>query len=260
MSKEILNLISKINLPVLLASVLVLLVGYPIIYFIAKWIREYLSNRYTPQRGMIFGKVVQYGGTVLLIFTILKEVGFDLTPLLGAAGILGIAIGFASQTSVSNVICGIFLIIEESFLVDDTVQVDNIIGQVLSIDILSVKLRTFDNQYVRIPNEIMLKSRVINLTRFPIRRMELKFTLPLQKDMTQLNKQLTEIAYKDYRTLRQPEPFLDILNLTPTNIEIGFYVWCVREDYLELRKKVLDDFKTKLYITESEKASIEYNI
>jgi small-conductance mechanosensitive channel len=47
-------------------------------------------------------------------------------------------------------------------------------GEVLSIDLLSVKLRTFDNLLVRIPNENIIKERLTNLTAFPIRRVELK--------------------------------------------------------------------------------------
>ena len=79
---------------------------------------------------------------------------------------------FASQTSVSNIISGIFLISEQPFQVGDLIKVGETKGVVLSIDLLSIKLRTFDNQLVRIPNENLIKNELSNITRFPIRIVE----------------------------------------------------------------------------------------
>ena len=87
----------------------------------------------------------------LFLVSALVELGFSLGVLVGTAGILTVAIGFASQTSMSNLISGLFLIGEQSFAVGDIIKIDQITGVVLSIDLLSTKLRTFDNTYVRLP-------------------------------------------------------------------------------------------------------------
>jgi small-conductance mechanosensitive channel len=57
--------------------------------------------------------------------------------------------------------------------VSDVVKVGNTTGVVLFIDLLSVKLRTFDSQYIRIPNDALSKTEVINVTRLPIRRLDI---------------------------------------------------------------------------------------
>jgi hypothetical protein len=67
-----------------------------------------------------------------------------------------------------------FLIAERSFVVGDLLDVNGRLGFVISIDLLSVKLRTFDNLMMRVPNEEMIKTTVLNLTRFPIRRLDLQ--------------------------------------------------------------------------------------
>src|SRR5699024_2454555 len=118
--------------------------------------------------------------------------GISLAPLLGAAGIAGVALGFASQTSVSNIISGLFLIAESPFKVDDIITVKSTTGVVLSIDILLVKLRTFDNQYVRIPNETLIKTEVTNITRFPIRRLNTTISVAYKEDIGQVREILME--------------------------------------------------------------------
>ena len=107
------------------------------------------------------------------MLTVLSIFDIDLTALLGAAGIAGLTIGVASKNSVGNIISGIFLISEKSFQVGDVVKIKDKTGIVYSIDLLSIKLRTFDNLYVRIPNENIINSDVTTVTRFPIRRMDI---------------------------------------------------------------------------------------
>ncbi|MEZ4766608.1 MAG: mechanosensitive ion channel family protein [Calditrichia bacterium] len=176
---------------------LLLLLGFPLVFMIGRWLRSYVTHQFNPQQGMIVGKVFRYSGIVILTVMILRELGFELTPLLGAAGIAGIALGFASQTSVSNVISGIFLIAEQPFVVNDVIRIGETVGQVLSIDTLSVKLRTFENQFVRIPNETILKSQVTTITRFPIRRADLMLSVAYKEDLDRVKIVLKEIADKN---------------------------------------------------------------
>lgn len=72
------------------------------------------------------------------------------------------------------VLAGLFLVAEKPFQTGDLIQVGQTVGEVLSIDLLSVKLWTFDNLLVRIPNESLIKTEMTNLTRFPIRRFDMR--------------------------------------------------------------------------------------
>ena len=89
---------SIIRLSVLLFVIL------PIILIASKWLKKYSAKKLTAQQGMILSKAILYVGISIVAISFLREVGFKLDTLLGAAGIIGIAIGFASQTSVSNII------------------------------------------------------------------------------------------------------------------------------------------------------------
>jgi len=171
--------------------------------------------------------------------------GFKLTALLGAAGIAGIAIGFASQTSVSNIISGLFLISEKPFTVGDIVKVGDTKGTILSIDLLSVKLRTFDNQFIRIPNESLIKNQVTNITRFPIRRLDINVGVAYKENVGKVREVLLDIASKEPLCLDEPEPLVRFLNFGDSALEFLFAVWCVKDDYLKLNTKMMQQIKER---------------
>jgi small-conductance mechanosensitive channel len=77
------------------------------------------------------------------VLAALSTLGIKLSGLLATAGLLTVALGFAAQTSVSNIISGFFLLMEKPFEVGDVVEVEGEVGIVLSLDLLSTKLRTF---------------------------------------------------------------------------------------------------------------------
>jgi small-conductance mechanosensitive channel len=174
---------------------------------------------------------------VLAIFSIvaLRELGFDLSVLLGAAGILTIAIGFASQTSAANVVSGLFLIGERPFGLGDVIRVGSTTGEVLSIDMLSVKLRTFDNLMVRVPNETLIKSEITNLTRFDVRRIDLLISVAYKEDLERVSELLLEIADAHPLALEEPRPLVILTGFGDSGVSIQFSVWGARANFLELR-------------------------
>jgi small-conductance mechanosensitive channel len=156
---------------------------------------------------------------------------------------VGIAIGFASQTSVSNVISGLFLISEKPFEVDDVIKVGQTKGIVLSVDLLSVKLRTFDNQMVRIPNETIIKTEVTNITRFPIRRLDVRLQVAYSSDVQQVRDLLAKIATDNPHCLDEPAPLILFTNFGDSGLEFLFGVWFAKADFLLLRNTIMEDIK-----------------
>ncbi len=195
------------------------------------------------QRAMILRRGAFYGIAGLFIASALMELGFDLSVLLGAAGILTVAIGFASQTSASNVISGLFLLGERPFAVGDIIRVNGTTGEVLSVDLLSVKLRTFDNLFVRIPNETMIKSEVTNLRRFPIRRVDLQVGVAYKEDLRKVREVLLEVADRNPLCLEEPAPLIIFQGYGDSSINHQFSVWAKTENFLELRNSIPVEIK-----------------
>lgn len=229
----------------LIRSLLVLAIGIPAVWIVSRWLRRYVTHLYNAQKGLIAGKLVFYPLALIVLVSALRQLGFSLAPLLGAAGILGIALGFASQTSVSNIISGFFLLAEEPFKVGDVITVSDVTGIVLTIDMLSVRIRTFDNKMVRIPNETLVKSQVTNVTRFPIRRVDVPVGVAYREDIGRVRRILLEVAQANPLVLMEPEPLVIFQGYGTSSIDFLFAVWAKRESWLEVRNRITEEVKVR---------------
>ncbi len=229
----------------IIRSIILLVIGIPLLSLLRRWIRGIITKNYNEHYGLLSGKVVFYIGLSLIFVMILHNFGFQLGPLLGAAGIIGIALGFASQTSISNVISGLFLIAEQPFKVGDIITVGGNTGIVLSIDTLSVKIRKFNNQFVRVPNEQLIKSEVTNITRFPIRRVDVNISVAYKEDLSRVRDVLFDVAKKNPTALQHPEPLMIFEQFGNSSIDILFVAWAVREEFLKLRNSLNMEIKKR---------------
>jgi small-conductance mechanosensitive channel len=223
---------------------LTLVVGLLLVRILAVVTQRYIMSKSTAQRRMIARKVIGYTGFVLVTLAVLGELGVKLTALLGAAGIVGIAVGFASQTSVSNIISGLFLISEKPFAVGDVIRIGTTTGIIQSVDLLSIKIRTFDNLFVRIPNEKILSSEVTNLTRFPIRRMDIVFQVAYGQDLSTIHEALIEIARRNPWSLDEPSPVIIFNDFKESGVEVLFGPWFSQPDFSELKNSIMKDITT----------------
>jgi small-conductance mechanosensitive channel len=154
-----------------------------------------------------------------------------------------VAIGFAAQTSVSNLISGVFLMAERPFSLSDVIRVNDITGEVLSIGSMSVKLRTFDNLLVRIPNETMLKANVVNFTHFAIRRYDMKIGISYKEDIVRVREVLFDVAHRNPLCLEDPKPIIIFQAYGESALELQFSVWAARENWLPLRNTMHEEVK-----------------
>ncbi|MCC5870084.1 MAG: mechanosensitive ion channel family protein [Gammaproteobacteria bacterium] len=201
------------------------------------------GKRLSQHHLQLFRRLAFYIILALFVASALRELGFSLAVLMGAAGVLTVAIGFASQTSASNLISGLFLIGERPFSVGDVIRIGNTTGEVLSIDALSVKLRTFDNLFVRIPNETLIKSEVTTLTRFAIRRLDLVLGVAYKEDINAVRDVLMAVAEKNMLCLDEPAPLFIFTGFGDSSLDIQFSVWAKRESFLPLRNSITAEIK-----------------
>ncbi len=214
---------------------LTFVVGLVLARLLAAGAFRLFGRRLTPQGAMLLRRAVFYSLLALVVVSVLRQLGFQLGVLLGAAGVLTVAVGFASQTSASNLISGLFLIAEHPFVVGDIVRIDDVTGEVLSVDLLSVKIRTFDNLYVRVPNETIIKTRITNLTHFPIRRIDIQMGVAYKEDMGKVRDILLDLADLNPLILDEPEPLFIFNGFGDSALTFQFSVWAARENFLEAR-------------------------
>jgi small-conductance mechanosensitive channel len=226
-----------------LQALLLLSVGFLLARTASRAAEKLISKNFSRHHAVLFRRIIYWLVLALFAASALHQLGFSLGVLLGAAGVLSVAIGFASQTSASNLISGLFLIGEQPFQIGDVIKVGNTTGEVLSIDLLSVKLRTFDNLFVRIPNESLIKSEVTNLTRFPIRRFDLLLGVAYKEDIAKVRKVLFDVADQNPLSLDEPAPAFLFMGFGDSALNIQFSVWSTTENFRALRNSLQEEIK-----------------
>jgi len=235
------SIFTQENLYLMLRVGVYVLIGFIILRIIIFFIKRALRKRVSSQSMMLMSKAVNYIGLLIIFLVVLKTLGLSLTAVLGAAGVIGIAVGIASQTSISNIISGLFLVSEKPFEVGDVIKVGDKTGIIESVDLMSVKIRTFDNLFIRIPNETIIKTEVTNITRYPIRRMDFNISVAYKENLKTVHELLIDIADKNPDCLEEPAPLILFTDFGDSGISILFGIWFEKTNYIKVKNTVFTE-------------------
>ena len=168
---------------------------------------------------------------------ILSLFGVNLTAIWGAAGIAGVAIGFAAQTSVSNFISGLFVLGEKSMKIGDYISVGDVEGNVDEIGLLSVKIRTLNNQMIRVPTSTIINANLTNYTHFEQRRLVFEIPISYESDMEKALKAIETVPASCTTVLKEPAPKVYYDGFGEA-INLRLAVWFNRTDLLQTKNDV----------------------
>ncbi|MFM8454733.1 MAG: mechanosensitive ion channel family protein [Gammaproteobacteria bacterium] len=242
----LINLNSELKIPTILRILLYSLLGFIVASVFSKLVTYATKNHISAHHSMLSRRVTFYAILLITIMLIAKHLGFDLSTLMAGAGIGAAAVAFASQTGISNVISGFFLIGEKPFIIGDVLQINDVLGEVLSVGLLSISIRTRDNTLVRIPNEMLLKSQFQNISRFPIRRLDIRFKVSNKEDIAQLREYLLELAAQNSLCLETPNPELQFVEFSDIGLLLQFSVWAKQSSFFDLKTELLIQIQEKL--------------
>lgn len=130
-------------------------------------IASHLGGIDTARRAETLGRVIRYLIALVIsavaVMLVLAEVGVSLAPILGAAGVVGLAVGFGAQSLVKDYFTGFFILFEDQIRTGDVVKVADIGGLVEDITLRHVRLRDYDGNVHYIPNGLI--TTVTNMSR-----------------------------------------------------------------------------------------------
>ncbi len=236
------------NLFKLLGTVFIILVMWIVFRLIAKAIRRVPETKLPAQRTAVIIRFLKYIFYIIVVLYVLGLFGINLKAIWGAAGIAGVAIGFAAQTSVSNLISGLFVLTEGSIHVGDTIIVGDVTGVVDEVKLLSIRVHTFDNQMVRIPNSTIINSNLTNNSYHNKRRLTLNVGVDYSTDMKLALETLKKAPELCPTVLKDPAPAVWFDGFADSSINLVVAVWFKPADFLQTKndlyiaiKKVLDE-------------------
>ena len=213
-----------------------------------------LDDREAVKRAETLGRVFRYIVAVVVSLVagmlILSELGISLAPILGAAGVAGVAIGFGAQSLVKDFFSGFFILFEDQIRKGDVIQAAGHAGLVEEITLRHTRLRDYDGNVHYVPNGMI--DSVVNMSRGYAQAV-MDIGVAYREDTDQVYKVMRETA----RQLRADETFgariLDDLEIAGVDkwddsavvIRCRFKVvaleqWGVRREYLTRLKKAFD--------------------
>lgn len=221
-------------------SLITILIFY-IIYRVVKGIvKKRLTVSMKPALAQGISKAISYVFYVLMVMYVLGLFGINLGAVWGAAGIAGVAIGFAAQTSVSNLISGLFVVTDKAMKIGDFIEVDGVSGTVDAIGFLSVRVHTADNQLVRIPNSLVINNKLKNYATYDYRRHVFEFSVDYSSDLDKTLEAIRQVPARCPTVVTDEghEPAVWYVALGESGITMNLIVWCKRTDFFQTKNDV----------------------
>lgn len=230
----------------MLMVALIVLVGLLAAGFISRSLSRVAQRHFAVHQAMLIKRFAYYLVIALTLVTALNEAGINLSVVIGAAGVASVAIGFASQTSMSNLISGVFMIIEKPFMIGDTIKVGATSGEVTSMGLLSTLLRTGDNVMVRIPNENLMKSEIANITRFETRKFDLQIGIDYSASLQEVRVMIIDAVKALDFVLKDPAPSVQFDRFNENSMDLILSCWCRQDRLAETKFVVAQTIKSTL--------------
>ena len=171
----------------------------------------------------------------------------DMTAWLASAGILGIAIGFASKDTLANLFSGVFILADAPYKIGDFIVLDSgERGEVTHIGIRSTRILTRDDVEVTIPNSIMGNSKIINESGGPHKKYRIRIQVGVAygTDVDKVKVILMDVAENEPSVCSDPEPRVRFRSFGASSLDFELLCWI--EDPV-LRGRVIDVLNTAVY-------------
>lgn len=180
----------------------------------------------------LINRGARIGVVVLGALFALAHAGLNIAPLLGGAGVMGLALSLAAKDTLSNLIAGVLLTIDRPFQVGDRIELWNAPretgtwGDVVDIGLRATKIRNPDNLVVVVPNNEIMQRDIINYTMSGDDiRLRLPFSVAYESDVHRAKDVLVQVALKVKNVRAEPAPFVIVRGFGPSEVNLQLRVW-----------------------------------
>lgn len=225
------------GLPRFLLAILV----FALFWLSGKLLRRPLEPRLTSLRTPSFGRVfsfLAYLGVVFVGLLVALPIAFpsvSIAAVLGGLGLLGVAAGFALQDILSNLVAGILLIFRQPFISGDQIEVTGQEGTVEGISIRETRLRTYDGQFVIIPNKDVYTSTIRVQTHYPAVRSSLVVGVSYDTNLSKCRDVALRALADVDGVLADPPPQVYYFEFGGSGINLDLRYW-TRPQQAEIRR------------------------
>lgn len=183
--------------------------------------------------------MVRYTLVALGIFLALSSLGIDLGKFGILAGALGVGLGFGLQKIVANFISSLIIAFGRAIRVGDTVQYQDVFGNVKEIGVNASTVRAFDGSDAIIPNSDLISNKVTNWTLLDMqRRMLLPVKVAFGNNPHDVLKILEKVATEHEDVLNSPEPFAVFNGFGDNFLDFSLYYWIPTSAFFKAKTEI----------------------
>jgi len=199
------------------AALLTILIGIPLIKLVLRYVKQFFEKYDYIDEGIenFLFKVVSVALWLVILLTAANELGINVTGIVAALGIVGLAMAFAAQDTIENIIAGIFLMIDRPFREGDRILLPKKIGSLYSswgdvneIGLRTTKVRSTDGVLLTIPNKLLTKDTIANFNHKDDKYLRVRIRLGLVPTWKNVSKgeEIVENIAKSHDDICQEEP------------------------------------------------------
>lgn len=231
----------------ILAAIIVFLLGRWIIKLIKKWMANGLMSRHgDPTLHSFLSNLVSVVLYFILIISIVGILGINTSSLVALLASAGLAVGMSLGGTLQNFAGGVLIIMFRPFKVGDFISTQGHEGKVNEIQIFNTHILTVDNKEVILPNGALATGVLTNYSRQGTRRVDWTFSIAYGDDYDKAKAVLRRLCDEDQRILKSPEPFIELVKLNESSVDITVRGWVESADYwgvfFSLNEKVYKTF------------------
>ena len=238
----------------LIFTVLVTLV---VIHFLSGFFKKIIKKSRIPKSLHAFVasgiKTLMY---FVLVLMVCSRLGIDVTSLVAAFSIVGVAVSLSIQNTLSNVMAGLSLLVNKQFEVDDYVDVGGVSGTVMRIGLATCKLKTPDGKDIYVPNSSIINANITNFSREPIRRVDITIGTSYSESVDKIKLALKQVVDDTPEVMKDKDVFIGITNFGASSIDYTIRVWVKNSEYWNAYLPMLEKIKR---VFEKENIEIPFN-
>lgn len=211
-----------------------------IAYFVGRWIFKKLSQlatRIMVRRNVdislrtFLTSLINITTTLLLAVIVIGILGVDTASFIAVFASAGVAVGMALSGTLQNFAGGVMILLFKPFKVGDVIEAQGYTGTVKAIQIFSTLLTTPDNQVIIIPNGGLATGTLKNISKEDLRRVDWTASIAYGADYDQAKATLEQILKSDERVLQTPAPFIALVKLADSSVDLTVRAWVKASDY-----------------------------
>jgi len=222
----------------------VLLLGRWLAGRVRSWVRVGLQRTHvTASLLEIFSRSSYYFTLLVTIFLALVILGIPAEVLITVIGVVVIIAAIALRESLRDVAATVIFFIFQPFRSGDLIETNGITGRAQEILLFSTVIITLDNRKIVVPNGNIQNTNLINYSAMDKVRLDITQRLTYTQDLRAARKVLLQIAESDERSLREPPPVVDVMDLQADGVYLVLRVQVKPDDFFALRPALTERIK-----------------